>query len=272
MSDDITALLSGWPTPDLAATAITTPTELLAVGGDVNRVSRVASISKLFVALTALVAIEEGTISLDEPAGPPTSTVRHLLAHASGLAFDEHEPIAAVGARRIYSNAGIEVFADHLAAAACIPYTAYQEEAVIRPLGLTSTHLAGSPAHDVFSSVDDLVRLGRELLSPTLVHRSSLANAVTPQYPRLRGVVPGLGSFDPNPWGLGIEVRGHKTPHWTAPANSPSTYGHFGGTGTFLWVDPDVELACIAVSGTDFGPWALEDWPLLSQALLDRYS
>lgn len=269
--DDITDVLADWPAPERAAVALTTPQGLLAWGGDVAATSRVASISKLFVAVAAMVAVEEGTITLDEPAGPEGATVRHLLAHASGLAFDEHEIIAAVGSRRIYSNAGIEQFADHLAAAADMPYAEYQHEAVIAPLGLAHTHLEGSPAHDVVSSVADLAVFARELLAPTLVHRSTLAAAVSVQFPHLRGVVPGLGSFDPNPWGLGLEIRGHKTPHWTALGNSPSTFGHFGGSGTFLWVDPDVELACVAISGTDFGPWALEVWPHASQTLLDRY-
>ena len=269
--DDVTDLLADWPAPDRAAVALTTPDRVLASGGAIATTSRVASISKLFVAVAAMVAVEEGTITLDEPAGPPGATVRHLLAHASGLAFDEHQSIAAVGSRRIYSNAGIEQLADHLAAAAGMPYADYQHEAVIAPLGLGRTHLEGSPAHDVFSTVADLTVFARELLAPKLVHRSTLAAAVTVQFPHLRGVVPGLGSFDPNPWGLGPEIRGHKAPHWTAMGNSPSTFGHFGGSGTFLWVDPDVELACVAISGTDFGPWALDAWPRLSQTLLDRY-
>ncbi|HEX7443763.1 MAG TPA: serine hydrolase, partial [Acidimicrobiales bacterium] len=44
-----------------------------------------ASVTKLATALAVLVAVEEGTVDLDQPAGPPGSTVRHLLAHASGL-------------------------------------------------------------------------------------------------------------------------------------------------------------------------------------------
>ena len=47
-----------------------------------------ASVTKPATALAVLVAVEEGTLTLDEPAGPPGSTVRHLLAHASGLAPD----------------------------------------------------------------------------------------------------------------------------------------------------------------------------------------
>lgn len=197
--------------------------------------------------------------------------MRHLLAHAAGLAFDEHRQLAPVGKRRIYSNAGIEQFADHLAAAAAMEFAQYQHEAVIGPLGMTHTDLRGSPAHSVFSSVADLILLAQQLLRPTLVDPSTFAVAVTPQFAHLRGVLPGLGSHDPNLWGLAMELRGTKDPHWTAPGNSTSTFGHFGGSGTFVWVDPEARLACVVISGTEFGPWALEAWPTISQAVLDRY-
>lgn len=270
--DDLGPLVAAWPDPSASAIGVTSADSVLGRGGDTARVSNVASISKIFAALASLVAVEEGTIDLDEPAGPPGSTVRHLLAHASGLAFDEHTTQAAVASRRIYSNAGIEQLADHLAAAAGMAFADYQREAVMGPLGLAATELDGSPAHGVVSCVDDLLILGRELLVPTLIHRDTLAMATSPQFPELRGVLPGFGSFDPNPWGLGLELRSDKQPHWTAPGNSPRTFGHFGGSGTFLWVDPEVGLACAAISGTEYGPWANEAWPLAGQAVLDRYT
>lgn len=197
--------------------------------------------------------------------------MRHLLAHASGLDFDEHKSVASVGTRRIYSNAGIEQLAEHLASRAGMAFADYQREAVFDALGLEHTTLEGSPAHGVVSCVTDLTLLGRELLRPTLVNAATFTEAVTPQFPKLRGVLPGFGSFDPNPWGLGIELRGTKTPHWTAPNSSPATFGHFGASGAFLWVDPIAELSCAAISGTTFGPWAVDVWPATNQLLLDRY-
>ena len=59
------------------------------------------------------------------------------------------------------------------------------------------------------------------------------------QFPGLVGVLPGFGRMDPNDWGLGFELRDAKSPHWTGARNSPRTFGHFGGSGTFLWVDPE---------------------------------
>lgn len=270
-STDLSDLIEDWPAPELTGLAVTTPTETVGVAGDTSRVSRIASISKICAGMTAMVAIEEGTIGLGDPAGPPGSTVRHLLAHGAGYAFDGPDPIAAVGSRRIYSNTGIEVFADHLAAAAGMPFEQYQREAVFEPLGMAHTRLEGSPAFGVHSNVDDLVLLARELLSPTLVTEATIGQGVTPQFPDLSGVIPGFGRHDPNPWGIGIEVRGHKHPHWTAPGNSPRTFGHFGGTGTYLWVDPDRQLAAVAISGVDFDQWAVEIWPRTNQAILDRF-
>ncbi|MFN3219280.1 MAG: serine hydrolase domain-containing protein [Acidimicrobiales bacterium] len=266
---DVTHLLADWPDPTAASIALVDGADVVATGGVIARVSRIASISKVIAALAVLIAAEEGTVDLDEPAGPPGATVRHLLAHASGLDFDEHRSIAAVGKRRIYSNAGIEQLADHLAARAAMPFEQYQAEAVLGPLGMADTVLRGSPAHSVWSNVADLTRLARELLAPTLIAAETLAEATTVQFGDLAGVIPGLGRFDPAPWGLGFELKGAKSPHWTAPANDASTFGHFGGTGTFLWVDPTLGLAAVAISGTDYGPWALDVWPPTSQALID---
>ena len=268
---DLTSLVSGWPDPGATSLGVTDSTTTLGSAGDTTRVSRVASISKVTAGLAAMVAVEEGTLTLDEPAGPPGSTVRHLLAHAAGYAFDGPDPIAEVGTRRVYSNTGIEVFADHLAAAAGMPFAEYQREAVFVPLGMARTELVGSPAFGVHSCVDDLLLLARELLTPTLITPESLAAATSPQFPDLGGVIPGFGRHDPNPWGLGIEIRGHKQPHWTAPGNSPRTFGHFGGTGTYLWVDPDLGVAAAASSGVEFDRWAADIWPPTNQALVARF-
>lgn len=269
--EDIADHTDDWPV-DTVAVGVTDEGHTIGLGGDPGWTTGVASVTKLFVAYAGLVALEEGSVALDEAAGGREgSTVRHLLAHASGLPFDGDEPVAAVGSRRVYSNTGIERFADHLAEQTGIAWADYVREAVLAPLGMDNTELRGSPAHGARSCVRDLLAFGRELLSPTLVGASTLTTATTPQFADLRGVVPGVGSFDPCPWGLGFEVVGDKTPHWTGSANSATTFGHFGGAGTFLWVDPDARLACAALTDREFGPWSLEVWPAFSDAVLDRY-
>src|SRR5919106_2091581 len=144
--DDLRSLVAGWPV-DRVAAGVTDPERTLGLAGDSESITRIASVGKLLVGMAALVAVEEGTVDLDEPAGPEGSTVRHLLAHASGLAFDENRSIAPPGRRRIYSNPGIERFADHLAGRAGMPFEEYLRIGVLEPLGMASTELRGSPAH-----------------------------------------------------------------------------------------------------------------------------
>jgi CubicO group peptidase (beta-lactamase class C family) len=258
--------VDGWGA-EHAAAAVVGPEGVRATHGPAEREFRWASVTKPSVALAALVAAEEGVVDLDEPAGPQGSTVRHLLAHASGLPFEGDAPIAEPGRRRIYSNTGFEQLAAHVAAAAEMPFPEYLHAAVFEPLGM-SAQLRGSAGAGVHGSLHDASRLARELLRPTLIAPETLAEAISVQLPGLSGVIPGIGRQDPNDWGLGLELKDAKAPHWTGTRNSPRTFGHFGGSGTFLWVDPDADLALVALSDRDFGDWALEAWPRLADEVL----
>jgi CubicO group peptidase (beta-lactamase class C family) len=229
---------------------------------------RWASVTKLLTATATLVAAEEGILDLDEPAGPEGSTVRHLLAHASGLPFDGDRPIGRPGERRIYSNTGFNLLGDLVAERAEMGFEKYLRAAVLEPLGMSRTRLDGPPASGLFGSLDDLLALGRELLDPRLVAHETLAEATTVAFPGLVGVIPDLGRYEPNDWGLGFELRDSKSPHWTGTHNSERTFGHFGGSGAFLWVDPAVGAACASLSDLDFGDWAKKAWPRLSDAVL----
>jgi len=241
---------------------------VLDVWGDATLPGAWASVTKLATALATLVAVEEQTVDLDEPAGPPGSTVRHLLAHASGLDFDSDRVRAAPGRRRIYSNRGFEVLGAAVGDRAGMPFASYLTEAVLTPLGMAATRLEGTPAAGLVGPLDDLVRLARELLEPTLVSPSTLRTATTVAFPGLAGLLPGFGSQDPLDWGLGFELREAKSPHWTGSTNSPATFGHFGRSGSLLWVDPDAGLGCAVLSGRDFDAWAKQAWPALADAVL----
>lgn len=268
--DDLSGLISEWPV-EWAAAGVTEADRVLGTGGEVGRRTGIASVSKLLVGVAALVAVEEETLTLDEPAGPNGSTVRHLLAHASGLAFDSTRMLSVPGRRRIYSNTGIEVFCSHLEQRAGMSFAQYLQIGVLDPLEMRDTELQGSPAHGVVSSVADLMTFARQLMQPTLVSVETMAEATRSQFPTLPGVLPGVGSFDPNPWGLTFEIRDDKRPHWTGKANSPRTYGHFGGSGSFLWVDPVAGLAAVSLSGREFDRWAMVAWPEFSDVILARY-
>src|SRR2546423_6181175 len=120
-----------WPVENAAAAVVGAAS---AAVGDRAREFWWASVTKLLTAYATLVGAEEGIVELDEPAGPPGSTVRHLLAHASGLPFDDGPPIARPGTRRIYSDQGFGVVARHLAQRAEMPFGAYYEHVWGLPL------------------------------------------------------------------------------------------------------------------------------------------
>lgn len=227
-----------------------------------------ASVTKPVTAIATLVAAEEGIVDLDEPAGPEGSTVRHLLAHASGLPFEGSRPIARPGQRRVYSNTGFEVVAALVAERAEMPFDEYLRAAVFDPLGMDRSELRGSAASELFGPLDDLLAFARELLAPRLLAPETLKEATTVAFPGLPGILPDFGRYEPNDWGLGFELRNAKSPHWTGTTNSERTFGHFGGAGTFFWVDPAVSAACSCLTDLRFGDWAKEAWPRLSDAVL----
>jgi CubicO group peptidase (beta-lactamase class C family) len=264
-------LVERWPADHVCVAAVG-PRGLLSYSGDLDRPFPLASVTKPLVATAVLVAVEEGAIGLDDPAGPEGSTIRHLLAHASGLAADDDGTLARPGQRRIYSNRGFEVLGEALAAATGFTVADYLTEGVLVPLGMARTRLDGSAASGAVSTVGDLAAWVAEMLEPTrLLHPSTVAEARTPQFPDLSGVLPGFGRQEPNPWGLGLEIRGHKAPHWTGLTNSPATFGHFGQSGTFVWIDPDAHLGVVGLGDRAFGDWAVELWPRLSDTILAEH-
>lgn len=260
--------IDGWPVPH-PGVAVITQVGVSAARGDTARPLRIASVSKLLTTYAMLIGIEEGAVELDDPAGPPGSTLRHLLSHTSGYGFDSSSGVfARPGTRRIYSNAGIEAAAVHLERAAGMPFAQYLREAVLDPLGMSATDPVGSPAHGFHSTVDDLARFAMELLAPKLLASKSLDEAFTVQFPGLPGVLPGVGKFEPCDWGLGFERNFGRPGHWAGERVPPSVGGHFGGAGSFLWVDRELGLSCVCLTGREFGPWALEAWPSLCSAVV----
>jgi CubicO group peptidase (beta-lactamase class C family) len=253
---------------DHAGAAVVGPDGVIASHGDLDRPFRWASVTKLATALAVLDAVEDGVLDLDEPAGPPDSTVRHLLAHASGLPFEGETILARPGTRRIYSNPGFDILGGLFAERAGAPFADALRQRVLEPLGTAATDVVSRPSEGLRGPLRDLAALARELLRPTLVTRATLDLATTTAFPGLTGVLPGVGRFDPLDWGLGFELRDDKVPHWTGTRNSPATFGHFGGSGTFLWVDPVLDRALACLTDRDYGPWALDAWPPFSDGVI----
>jgi CubicO group peptidase (beta-lactamase class C family) len=266
--DDALSIIDDWGA-EHAAAALVGPDATLARHGDSKRSFRWTSVTKLATALAVLSAVDDDLVDLDEPAGPPDSSVRHLLAHASGLPFEGSAPIARPGTRRIYSNAGFDVLGRLLAERTDRRFETALAERVLVPLGMTATILQGRPSAGLHGPIGDLEALARELLRPTVISRGSLSKATSVAFPGLKGLLPGVGTFDPLDWGLGFEIRDGKVPHWTGARNSPGTFGHFGGAGTFLWVDPALDRALVCLTVREYGPWALDAWPAFSDIVID---
>jgi CubicO group peptidase (beta-lactamase class C family) len=266
---DALSQIDSWDVP-FVAVGVTSAAATLARRGDPRHAVRLASVSKPVSALATLVAAEEGVIDLDEPAGPPGATVRHLLAHASGLPFEGAQPIAPPGRRRIYSNEGFAILGAHVAAAAEMEFADYVRQAVCDPLGIAlDPH--GHPGAGMYGSVDDLLAFARELLAPALVAGETHDEMVSVQFPGLDGVLPDFGRCSPLDWGLGVELKGDKADHWSGALTESTTFGHFGGSGTFLWVDPERALACVGLTTRPFGEWAKAVWPPLSDAVIREF-
>ena len=243
----------------------------LVEAGEVDTVFPLASVTKPIVAWAALVAVERGLLRLEDPAGPPApegATILDLLAHTSGIAFDSDAHLAQAGTRRIYSNRGIEILGERLKEATATPLEAWVEAAVLEPLGMASVMVPGSPAHSGEGSARDLALFARELAAPRLVSTALAARACATARPGLDGVLPGYGRQSPNDFGLGLEVRGNKQPHWTGSANSSRTFGHFGQSGSFLWVDPVAGRQAVFLGAEPFGRAHKRVWPDLSDQVL----
>lgn len=266
-------VIADWPVPAASAAVVGT-SGVLAGYGDGSREYRLASVTKPLAARAAQVAVEEGVVDLDTPAGPPGATVRHLLAHASGLSMHSAETLAAPGSRRVYSNYGFGVLAGTIETHSGIEFGRYLSEAVFEPLGMSASRLEGGAHAAGFggvSTVDDLAVFAADLLRPRTVSAQMHAEATSVQFPGLTGVLPGFGVQRPNDWGLGFEIRDDKSPHWTGTSNSPRTFGHFGQAGTFLWVDPARQLSLVVLTDRDFDEWAKPLWPALSDEVLREF-
>ena len=213
--------IDDWDVP-FAAAGVTRADATIATAETPGAPVPLASVSKPVTALATLVAAEEGVVDLDEPAGPPGSTVRHLLAHASGLPFDGARPIAPPGRRRIYSNEGFGVLGEHVAARAEMPFADYVRAAVCAPLGL-GLDPEGHRGAGMHACLEDVLALGRELLAPALVAPETHDEMVAVQFPGLDGVLPEFGRFSPLDWGLGVELKDDEgSAHWSGSLTSPA--------------------------------------------------
>ena len=271
MSDalaDILRRIDDWGA-DHAAVAVVGPHGIVAGHGDLTHPFRWASVTKPVTAWAVLAAADAGLVDLDEAAGPPGATVRHLLAHASGLAFEGDQVQGVPGRRRIYSNGGFDRLGALVAERAGSPFADVLRRSVLAPLAMDGTALVDRPSQGLAGTGADLAAFAGELLRPTLLAAPTATAARTVAYPGIKGLVPGIGTFDPCDWGLGLEIHDGKRPHWMGERLSPAAVGHFGRAGTFLWMDPAIDHALVLLTDREFGTWAREAWPVFSDAVVE---
>lgn len=240
--------------------------------GNVRAVRRWRSVTKTVTGYAAAIALQEGRVDLEDEAGPPGSTLRHLLAHASGYFYESDGVLQPPGRRRHYSNYGIDEAARHVGRALGRDFEGWVRERVADPLGMDRLEWTGSASVGAEGPLEDLALFASELLRPTLLDERWFREATAPQLPELVGIMPGFGKQDPNPFALGFEVRGRKSPHWTGTRNAPETFGHFGMRGTAFWVDPVADLALVVGTAHDFCDAHREVMPRLGDAVLEEFA
>ena len=179
--------------------------------------------------------------------------------------------LSRVGTRRIYSNPATSSWGRSSRNGPGWPSRHTWTRRSSSRLGLSSFELTGSPGWGGRCSLDDLLRFGQELLAPSSVaaRRWRRDSGRLPRPGRRAARVRRPGSER-----LGARIRAARPE--VAPldgvANSASTFGHFGRSGTFLWVDPEIDLACAVLTDREFGPWAIEAWPVLSDAVVVSFT
>lgn len=249
--------------------------ETLYAAGDLTSTFPLASVTKILAGRAILIAVEEGFINLDEERliGYPSesTSLRALLAHVSGVSFNSADRVAAVGQRRTYTNYAFEVAGAWVAERVGLPFTDWLDESVVAPLLLQDTFVEGSCAYSGIGSARDLITLGRELLEPKLISAELALQACTVQWPGIRGVTPGYGSYADNTWGLGLELRGDKQVTWFPTISEGGTFGHFGQSGSFLWVAPESRFGAVFVGAEPFGNWHKQHWSRLNDWLIESF-
>ncbi len=270
------SLVDGWEPEVVSAMMMTTSGENAETHGPRDRSYHWASLTKSCTAFTILRLVDQGTLRLEEPAGPGDrprrgATIRHLLSHASGTPFEAGEAGSEVGHRRHYSNLAFVSLARLAEQRLDRPFAEIVHELLLRPAGMETAELRGSGAGGMYGTLTDLVAYCRELSRPTLISPELFAEATTCQFPDLGGRSVPLGEwYDPFPWGLGFELKGRKERHWMGTRSSERTFGHSGGSGSFFWIDPEAGVVCGVLSSGRIGEWVKSAWPQFSDAVHDH--
>lgn len=243
--------------------------------GQVDKSWTWASVTKAVFAYSVWIACDKGYLQLSQPAPPPAppgATVADLLGHTTGLDFDAPRQLSPLRTRRRYSNLNFNILGSVLTEATGMSVGRWVSQELFAPLGITRSRLVGSPANSGFGPLRDLATIAQEMAHPTLVGAGTWNDYSKPYLPGLPGVLPGFGFQKDNQWALGMELRAQKSPHWMAPAAPPEAFGHFGVSGSFIWVNPGNGQAGVFLGAEPFGKWHAQNWPQLNTELIAALS
>jgi CubicO group peptidase (beta-lactamase class C family) len=222
-------------------------------------------------------------------------------------------PIDRPGSYRRYSNAGYALAARLVADAAEMPSREYLRGAVLDPLGMDASlglepeeaeraAIVRQPGlwkdgHQFFNSdafraaalaesggfatatayarfLTCLLERGRAP-GGALLAAETVDDMLATQFGELPGGVEAVELWDACPWGLGLDVRGTREPHWTGGSLSATANTHFGSSGTLAWIDRErgIGLVVLASRGSYSGWWAGEGgWGDLTTGVLEAFS
>jgi CubicO group peptidase (beta-lactamase class C family) len=222
-------------------------------------------------------------------------------------------PLEAPGTYRRYSNTGYALAARLVARQASMPFRAYLQAAVLDPLAMDAS--LGLDAIDAartavvrqagiwrereqffnsdgfraaalaesggYSTATGYGRFLGALLARghapggVLLASETVDEMLATQFGELPGGVEAVTLWDACPWGLGLDVRGTREPHWTGDALTPTANTHFGSSGTLAWIDRarGLGLVVLASRGSYSGWWnAPGGWADLSAAVVETFS
>jgi beta-lactamase class C len=273
-----------------------------------------ASLTKPLTAAACMCAVEEGLLGLDDEVRDGFS-LRHLLSHCSGLPSDsaalDGPLLNPPGTYRRYSNAGYALAARLVERAAEMPFRDYLRAAVLDPLGMDAGlgHIDGTRVavvrepglwldgepyfnSDAFRAAA-LAESGAYATAPAyarflaclldrgrapggrLLAGETVDEVLATQFGELPGIVEGVATWDACAWGLGLDVRGTRVPHWTGDALTATANTHFGSSGTLAWIDRERGLGLVALaSRTTYSGWWSRPggWADLSRAVVSAFT
>lgn len=264
--------------PNVDAVGVVDPDGELSVFGTVKGRYGFASVTKLLTTQVIADAVASGFVSFDdwvndEYFNKGQVSLSDLLSHSSGIRPDHLECVAP-REKRIYTNEAFELAGNFVMKRLGADFENYAigdlfEEGL--GLHLNSTiKMNGSCAHSANGSFEDLLAFAQEIRQPTFLEPQIHSQLVKPYLPELSGVLPGWGNYDRNEFGIGYEIKGDKSPHWTGSKSSPQTYGHFGQSGVFVFHDPVNMITASCVTNHDFGPWSKEAFPKMCDDIYEK--